>query len=233
MAKTKKLKRKTTGFDILYRVVTAVATIAMYPIFYFASFFTFEIAHTDISDLLNMFKEEGEKNLEVTYDSISIAEFGDWSETIRNIVGEVEFDIWSNTLFRPVIVCLILLGIVLAIGLVILGFAIFSNKIKVITGLSAAGVILSIAAYGSFTWYFANPLIEGRNTLASLFDVTDGIGSFVLKYLGEITILRLDSAFYATLFIMLGILLWSLSVMLVNASDEKEKAMKKAARERK
>lgn len=234
--KTKALKRKTTGFDILYRVVTAIGVIAMYPLFYFASLFTFEIEHNSISNFLNLFKGDTEKTLEITYDSISLSELGDWVNTIKSVLGnqgEVQIDIWGNPLYRPIIVAAILIGIVLVIGLVILGFAIFSNKVKVITGLSAAGLVLSFAAYGSFTWYFANPLLRGENALANLFNVTGEFSSFIVGLLGQLTVLRLDTGFFAVLFIMLGILIWSLSVMLVNASDEKEKAMKKAAKNNK
>ena len=68
MSKTNKIKQKTTGFDILFRVVTAIACIAIYPVFYFADLIHILITHTDISDLLN--KLNGENTLQATEESI-------------------------------------------------------------------------------------------------------------------------------------------------------------------
>ena len=58
------------------------------------------------------------------------------------------------------------------------------------------------------------------------------ITSVVAGLLGEFILLTLDGAFYAVMFLLLGILAWSISVMIVNASDEKEKQMKAAAKKK-
>ena len=59
----------------------------------------------------------------------------------------------------------------------------------------------------------------------------DGIiASAIIGFLGEVASFTLDGAFWGLMFIMLGICAWSVSVFLVNKSDEKEKAMKEAAR---
>ena len=41
MSKTKKIKQKTTGFDILYRVVTALMAVATFPFAYFSKMITY------------------------------------------------------------------------------------------------------------------------------------------------------------------------------------------------
>ena len=59
----------------------------------------------------------------------------------------------------------------------------------------------------------------------------DGIiTSIVASLIGEVILFTLDGAFFAVMFLLLGICLWSISVMIVNYSDEKEKQMKKAAK---
>ncbi len=226
-----KLKRKTTGFDILYRVITAIMAIAMFPAFYFADLLTFEIVHEDISNLLNYFRDEA--TIDATYDSISLAELPDFIDMFSSFTtGDFDFktQILQNELYRPVVVAVVFIVIALVLGLVILGFAIFSNKIKVITALSGAGFLSTIAAYISFNGFFAEPLIAGEITLAQILNVDGIITSLIMGYLGDVTIFALGAAFFAVMFLMLGILVWSISVMIVNASDEKEKAEKAMAK---
>ena len=201
MSKTNKIKQKTTGFDILYRVVTAIACLAIYPVFYFADLVHILITHKEISDLLDKLNNEG--NLHATEESISLSELSQWIDMFSSFTNS-EFDfqksILQNELYRPLVVAAVFIIIALVLGLVILGFAIFSNKIKVIIGLSGAGFLSTIAAYIAF------------------------------GFLGEVASFTLDGAFWGLMFIMLGICAWSVSVFLVNKSDEKEKAMKEAAR---
>lgn len=233
MSKTNKIKQKTTGFDILYRVVTAIACVAIYPVFYFANIFTFAIAHTDISDLFN--KLNGENTLQVTEESISLSTLPKFINLFSSFANE-DFDfkanILQNELYRPVVVTVVFIAIALLLGLVILGFALFSNKIKVITALSGAGFLSTLAAYISFTSFFAKPLIAGEITLAQLFNMDGIISSAIMGLLGEVIVCTLDAAFFAVMFLLLGICLWSVSVLIVNISDEKEKAMKQAAKQK-
>lgn len=228
MSKTNKIKQKTTGFDILFRVVTAIACIAIYPVFYFADLIHILITHTDISDLLN--KLNGENTLQATEESISLAELPEWINTFSSFTdGNFDFkaSILQNELYRPLVVAAVFIAIALVLGLVILGFAIFSNKIKAIIGLSGVGFLSTIAAYISFSC-FANPLMAGEISLSEVLNMDGIISSLIIGFLGEVASFTLDGAFWGLMFIMLGICAWSVSVLLVNISDEKEKAMKKA-----
>ena len=237
MSKTNSLQKKTTGFDIMYRVVTAILAIAMFPAVYFADLFTFEIAHTGISNFLgglNLNGEEGmEGTLHTTYDSLSLHELPQWINTFSSFTNE-DFDfkasILQNALYRPVVVAVVFLVLALVIGLVILGFAIFSNKIKVITALSASGFLCTLASYISFTGFFAEKVIAGDITISQLFNMNGIITSAIASLIGEVILFTLDGAFFAVMFLLLGICAWSISVMIVNYSDEKEKQMKKAAK---
>jgi hypothetical protein len=239
MSKTNSLQKKTTGFDIMYRVVTAILAIAMFPAVYFADIFTFEIAHTGISNLLgglNLNGEEGmEGTLHTTYDSLSLHELPQWIEMFSGFTNE-DFDfkasVLQNALYRPVIVAVVFLALALVIGLVILGFAIFSNKIKVITALSASGFLCTLASYISFTGFFAEKVLAGDVTISQLFNMNGIITSAIASLLGEVILFTLDGAFFAVMFLLLGICLWSISVMIVNYSDEKEKQMKAAAKKK-
>lgn len=230
MSKTKRIKQKTTGFDIVYRVVTAVIAVAMYPMFYFANLFTIEIRHTQISDLIN--KLNGGDTLHVTHESFSLATMSKWIESLSKFTND-DFDfktnILQNSTFTPIVVAVVFVAIALIIGLVIIGFAAFSNKTKVVIGLSAAGFLSTVASNISFG-VFAKPIISGDVTLAKLFDIDGVIASQIISLLGEVSIFTLDTAFYAVMFSMLAILIWSASVFVVNKSEEKEKAMKEAAR---
>ncbi len=230
MSKTNKIKQKTTGFDILYRVVTAIACLAIYPVFYFADLVHILITHKEISDLLDKLNNEG--NLHATEESISLSELSQWIDMFSRFTNS-EFDfqksILQNELYRPLVVAAVFIIIALVLGLVILGFAIFSNKIKVIIGLSGAGFLSTIAAYIAFG-FFANPLVAGETTLSQILNMDGIIASAIIGFLGEVASFTLDGAFWGLMFIMLGICAWSVSVFLVNKSDEKEKAMKEAAR---
>ena len=230
MSKTNKIKQKTTGFDILYRVVTAIACLAIYPVFYFADLVHILITHKEISDLLDKLNNEG--NLHATEESISLSELSQWIDMFSSFTNS-EFDfqksILQNELYRPLVVAAVFIIIALVLGLVILGFAIFSNKIKVIIGLSGAGFLSTVAAYISFS-ALSNPLIAGEISLSELLNIDGVIATAIIGFLGEVASFTLDGAFWGLMFIMLGICAWSVSVFLVHKSDEKEKAMKEAAR---
>lgn len=231
MSKTNTLKKKTTGFDILYRVVTAILAIAIYPVIYFADFFTLEIAHTNISDLLNNINSGN--TLYTTYEKVSFSELPELIDSISGLAN-TDFDfktsILQNALYRPVVVAAVFLIIALVLGLVVLGFAIFSNKIKTITAISGAGFLCTVASYVSFTLFFAEPILSGEITFQQLFNIDGIILSALLQYVGEFTVFTLCEGFFGVMFLLLGICLWSISVMIVNYSDDKEQHMKKAAK---
>ncbi len=234
MSKTKTLKRKTTGFDIVYRVVTAIMAILMFPLVYFLDIIYIQMDHTAIADLWGTFTDNKTPDLGVTYEFLSIAEFGDWVDTIMSFVGSdtSSINIWNNSIYRPAIVAIGFLAVALVLGLVILGFACFSNKVKVVTGLSGAGFVCTVISFFCFSEGFAAPIISGEITLAQLLGQGDSsVISLILGVIGEITFLNLESGFFAVMFLMLGILIWSISVMVVNAGEEKEKQAKKLARE--
>ena len=223
MSKTKKIKQKTTGFDIFYRVITVIMTVAMYPLFYFKNILYFEIDHSTISDLLNSIT--GKNETQVTYDYISIAGLPEWLDMIKSYLGDsadINLDVFSNALYRPLIIAAAFIAGALVLGVIIIGFALFSNKVKVIAALSGSGLACTIASYISFTQFFAKPLINGEITLSQLFDVQNTIVNMVLNLAGDVTVFRLEGAFFSVLFLLLAVFIWSVAVVIVNKSEEKE-----------
>lgn len=226
MSKAKKAKKKTTGFDIMYRVITIILVVAMFPVSYFSSMVYYEIEHEEASALIS--KLTGEEDPGFTYGKMSIKDLTDPDSLIKSFTGgDIETSsIFKNVIYRPAIVAASLFIVALILGLVILGFAAFSNKVKVITGLSAGGFLVMIASYISFSKFFAAPILSGEISFAQLFGTDESILMMLFGMIGRISSFRLDTAFFAVLFLMLGILLWSVAVLIVNAGDEKEKKPK-------
>ena len=230
-----KIKRKTTGFDILYRVVTAIMAVAMFPLTYFAKMIFIVVMHEDLSSLISSIT--GEEDPGGTYFEWGIADFFDPSSSLSLFINgdsEKSLDlnmIWENQYLRAVLFAVIFFAIALVIALVILGFAIFSNKIKAIASLSGGGILAMAASWISFTSFFANPITSGEVELGKVLNISGMIANLALGFV-EITTIKLEGAFFWVLFLMAAILIWSVSVHIVNVSDEKEKAQKAMAKAR-
>ncbi len=236
MSKTKSLQKKTTGFDIVYRVVTVVLAVVMYPLFYFWDMIYVQIDHKTISDLIGSLTQAEKPNLEVTYESVSLYEFGDWMQIFQSLAGENSepINLWTNAHFRPLLFAIIFIAIALVLGLVIIGFAAFTNKVKVVLGLSVAGFVSSVISFFCFSEGFAAPIVDGTVSLSTLFGQDSAtLSSILLGAVGEVSQLSLEGGFFSVLFLMLGICIWSLSVHIVNAGEEKENEAKRLAKQRK
>lgn len=234
MAK-KKLLKKTTGFDIMYRVVTAVLAAMMFPVLYFSNILYYEVDNQEASGLigllLSLFGQDGSKlglDGSGTMGYLSLSEFA--SEK-KGLLASFLSDSLSNPtegplnpVFKPVIATAVLIGIALVVALVIIGFAAFSNNSKVITCLSAGGTVIMGAAYFTFNRFFAQKMISGEIALS---DIIGAAGAFTDLLGIKIITLRLDSAFNAVFFLMIAVFIWSLAVVIVNAGDEKKKSVKK------
>lgn len=247
-AKTNKksVKKKPTGFDIMYRVVTAVLAVAVFPVTYFMNLIYYALDWTNAIKLINNIKDvlnsenllDGIKNLllpsadaaeqvtEITDGYICLAKLDEFKSLIdMTSSGDTSFkDLLLNANLRPLVISLALFAVVLVLALVILIISIFKNKPKVIAAVSGAGTLLAIISNVVFVTRFANPLVNGTTTLGSLI----GSDSLVLQMLGKVIEIRYDNAFFTVLFIMVAILIWSLSVMIVNSDDKAEKALKAA-----
>ncbi len=222
--KSLKKKEKLTGFDIMYKVITIIMAIAMFPLCYFANMIYVQMDHTQIANLWGSLTQNDNPELGVTYEEISLAKLPELIDTLSSFgSGDASVNIWSYEHFRPAIIAAGFLALALVLGLVVIGFAAFSRNIKAIAGISAAGFVSTLISLGIFNEAFAKPIIDGTVSLSELFKVNNILGSLALQYIGKITAISPREAFFSVMFIMLGICLWSLCVLLVNASDEAEK----------
>lgn len=244
----KKVKKKSTAFDIMYRVVTAVLAVAVFPIAYFMNLIYYALDWTNAMKLINNISDifnsesllEGIKNFflpssdpteqvtELTDGYICLAKFDEFKSLISMASSGEDVNIreilFGNAQLRPLVISLALFAGVLVLALVILIITIFKNKPKLVAGIAGAGTVLGIVSNIIFVTRFANPLIDGTTTLGSIF----GSDSILLQFLGDVVELRYENAFFTVLFIMIAILIWSLAVIIVNSDDEAEKAIKRA-----
>lgn len=233
MSKTNRIKRKTTGFDIVYRVVTAIMAIAVFPLAYFQKIVFIVIMHEDISALVDKITNAESSDPGGTYIEWAIADVFNTSSTLHSLInnsdGAITFNsVWENQYLRAVLFSAIFFALTLILALVILGFAIFSNKVKAIIGLSSGGILCMLASWISFSNFFSNPITNDIVPLGEALNIKGVIINLLLG-LVDVTTIKLEGAFFSVFFLMLGILIWSVSVLVVNNSEEKEKAMKTAA----
>lgn len=244
----KALKKKSTGFDIMYRVVTAVLAVAVFPVAYFMNLIYYALDWTSAMKLINNISDiinsenllEGLKNFflpssdpteqvtEITDGYICLAKLDEFKSLINMTSSGEDVNLkemlFGNAQLRPLVISLALFAGVLVLALVILIISIFKNKPKLVASIAGAGTVLGIVSNTIFVTRFANPLIDGTITLGSIL----GSNSILLQFLGDVIELRYENAFFTVLFIMIAILIWSLAVIIVNADDDAEKAIKKA-----
>lgn len=219
-----KKKEKLTGFDIMYKVVTIILVVAMFPLCYFTPMVYIQMDHTQIADLWGSITKNENPELGVTYEEVSLAKLPEYMEMLSGLGGtDSSVNIWSYEHFRPVIIAGIFLALALVLGIVVIGVVAFSRKIKPVICLSAAGFVSTIISLGIFNEAFAKPIIDGTVSISELLKIDNFLGSLALQYIGKIVAISPREAFFSVMFIMLGICLWSLCIMLVNYSDEKEK----------
>ncbi len=222
MSKTNQLKQKTTGFDILYRVVTAIMVVAMFPLAYFSKLIFIVVMHEEVSSILELLGQPDDPG--GTYFEWSTAEL--LNKLFESDSQSLSLNmIWDNQYLRAVLFAVIFFLIALIIALVILGFALFSNKVKVVLWLSGAGLLSMLASFISFDSFFAKPIINDVVPLAEVLNMEGGLASLALSFM-DVTAIKLEGAFFFVLFLMLGILIFSASVMIVNSSEKNEVSKK-------
>lgn len=241
-------KRKQTGFDIMYRVVTAVLAAAVFPIVYFMNLVYYALDWSSMINILNNVKDilgsenllEGIQNLlspstekvtEISDGYICFAKWDEFGSIINSFSsGETNYKdlLLHNADLRPLVISLALFAVVIVLALVIFIVAVASNKPKTVAALSGTGVFLGIVSDIVFVVGFANPIVNGEKTLSEIFNISNAIGSIFANTLGKVIELRYDNAFFTVLFLMGAILIWSVAVIIVNSDDKAEKALREA-----
>lgn len=248
-AKTNKknAKKKASGFDIMYRVVTAVLAAAVFPVAYFMNLIYYALDWTNAMKIINGLNDiltsgnimegiknalssgsSGQQTTEISDGTVCLAKLDEFKSLINMASSGKDLNIkemiFNNAGLRPLVISLVLFAAVLVLALVILIISIFKNKPKAVAAIAGAGTVLGIASNILFTVRFANPLIDGTTSLGSLI----GSDSLAMQMFGKVVELRYDNAFFIVLFIMIAILIWSLSIIIVNSDDKTEKAINKA-----
>ena len=241
-------KRKQTGFDIMYRVVTAVLAAAVFPIVYFMNLVYYALDWSSVINILNNVKDilgsenllEGIQNLlspstekvtEISDGYICFAKWDEFGSIINSFSsGETNYKdlLLHNADLRPLVISLALFAVVIVLALVIFIVAVASNKPKTVAVLSGTGVFLGIVSDIVFVVGFANPIVNGEKTLSEIFNISNAIGSIFANALGKVIELRYDNAFFTVLFLMGAILIWSVAVIIVNSDDKAEKSLREA-----
>ena len=145
--KTLKKKEKLTGFDMMYKVIAIILAVAMFPLCYFTTMVYIQMDHTQIADLWGSITQNKNPELGVTYEEISLAELPEFIETLSSFgSSDASINIWSYEHFRPALIAAGFLALALVLGLVIIGFVIFSRNLKVVIGLSATGFVSTIVS---------------------------------------------------------------------------------------
>ncbi len=237
MNKTKTLKRKTTAFDVVYRIVTALMAVAMFPLAYFSKMLFIIVMHKDLSSLLNTLLGSEEQDPGGTYFEWAIADVFNPNSSLALFVNEDNFKdfdfsaVWENEYTRALFFAVVFFALTLVLGIVILGFAVFSNKTKVIACLSASGIVSMIISLVVFNMLFASPITSGQVSIGEALNISGLIANLAFG-LVNVTTIKLEGGFFWVLFLMIAILIWSVSVQIVKTSDEKEKAEKAMQRAR-
>ena len=219
MAKEKKIKEKRqrdSGFNIAYRIVTALTAAATFPIMIFSSLFylaysipLWPLISKDSTDTGASFLKASIYELMTVYSS----DDSYFKFDLSAFSGELA------PLKKPLIVVLSLFGALCVIALVIIILAAFTRK-KLPVIISAAlgsGVLIAIP--------FAFRYLE-----APLADGTVGIDTFLhtglenmMNLVVQFDFLKVGEAYALLWVVFAGILVWTGAVMLVNTGDAPNK----------
>ena len=225
-----KIQRSNKGFDILYRVVTALVAAATFPVMIFTSLFYFAYTIPYISLLTGDSSDSG-----ASFFSASIYEL------MKDITGggnlftgkDATVDIWGVVeAVKPQLIAIgCLYAAVVVLALVIIIFAAFTRKKLPI-------VISSVLGIGALSFI---PLAFSKLT-APFIDGTLNIDSFlhtglesIMNLVATVDYIRAGEAYTFLWVIFMAILAWTGAVMLVSMGDEpkaKKQKVKKPKKEK-
>lgn len=235
--KTPKMpKQKLTTFDIVYKVITVIMALAMFPLCYFLKIVYIEISHESLlNNIAGFLSGDCDTQSTVasntsTFESFSIYESPEKWRTLVETFMPDNPDLWSLEHLRPALIAAMFIGIALLLALAIIVAVLVTRNEKIVMALSGAGFISTIIALAVFSIAFANPIVSGEVSLVELFEIYDAMGKLLLSSIGTVSLIRLDAAFYSVMFLMLGILAWSVCAYVVNLEDREAQKIKKPAK---
>ena len=220
----------------VYRVVSALLAALVFPALYFLNLIHYIIE-------LNI--TEGYLNDNVTLQQL-INIISDALKTERKPLGAHMLET-LQPLKASAIVTAVFIVLMLLMVLAVIFCSAFTNAHKVNLGFACGGLVSTIGAMAAFN-HMTALIINGTVSVgailnAALADSTSvlaGIGAFLgagsaSEVIGKLVLLRLGSAFTATVILFLFIILWTVAFLVVDMSPDAgdEAKVKKLNKEKK
>lgn len=214
--KIKKVKEKDTGFNIAYRVVTALMAAATFPVVIFSSLFY--LAYT--IPFWNIISSDS-SDTGASYFKASIYELLTEYKGFADLLGGGKTD-WSEQLAAlktPFITVISLYAAVCVLALVIILLAAFTRKKLpiIITAVLGFGTLSAIPfAFKALEAPFADGTINIDTFLQT------GLSS-IMSMVVTFDFLKAGDAYVLLWVVFVAIIVWTLAVMLVNSGDKPKK----------
>lgn len=222
MAKTKK---KISAIDVLYRVLMAGMAACVLIAAFFSKFY-YILVDSSALQILSRLSGKTEDSGATLLNRSLYETFNMFSGSTGETGGTS--GIWDKVwaAFADVhgaIICTVVFFVMaLLIALVLFFFSCFSGKKLVPICLSAGGIVSLIAMRIAFNTAAA-PVLAGEISLASLLGSSSSVFSSIVGSLAEVSVARLDTAWFVMLFLFIGMLVWAGAYMLIEAGDKKKR----------
>ena len=217
--KKQKLKRKTTGLDIVSRVITALAAIGVPVAAYFANMFYYVFEST-VFQVIAAIKGDSTDDGS-TYGYISIRKIvEDYIPLLKGLSSEEKAtDVWA--VIEPVKTALICTGVLFAIAIlcavIIFFISCFTNSNKLPLIFSGIGFVCAFCMVFAFR-AFSAPFVAGEITVGDF--ISNAIVGALAPYVASISTLNLSTAWVVMLVIFAGIFIWHGSMLVVSAGEK-------------
>ena len=199
----------------MYKITTPILCIALFPVFYFLPLIRVFIS-SSLSDKL-MSSIGLKQYMSINYIVSSLSGSENESSLIKTLISTLnDSESTLGQLFTNkgyLIASIVCLAVTLVLILVIAGFAIFSKKYILTTGLTA-GALVTLFATNKLFDAFAAPMISGEIGISSLISSASseassstGLIGSLLGSLVSLDILKLSFAYSVAMFVLAIVLI--------------------------
>lgn len=218
-------KKEDFGMNVLFRVVMAALAAAIPAVSYFVDYIFIRVDST-LLGLIGSLQQNGDNGATAFYVSLHKFRTEYWPMLSGFITdGKNLFAGEMAALKAPAIAVAVCFCLSVLLAAAIFVCACASSKKRVQLGLSLGGLASMIAMAISFG-YIARPLTDGTISLGALTD-SPLIGLF-LSFAAQLSVVRLNSAFFVILFIYLAMAAWVGAYMVIGLDDPKKSPKRKA-----
>lgn len=221
--KIKRAKQRTTGMDVLYRIIMAAMAVAVPLTAIFSEFFHF-ILESQVFAIIAQLKGDTSDDGS-TEDGISL--YTIFNEFLGNadISKDSGGTIWAalEPVHTALICAVAFFAIALLVAVVVFFFSCFSNKKMPALIMSLVGLISMVGLYISFG-KFAAPITDGTINLGSFFG--SGFMYSLLQYVASFSELRLSTAATVMTIAYVIMICWSGAYVVIELGDKSKKLNK-------